>query len=29
MERVTEQRKDLYLQLTKIKKPELWLEKMI
>ena len=29
MERVTEQRKDLYLQLTKIKNPELCLEKMI
>lgn len=29
MESVTEQRKDLYLQLTKTKKPELWLEKTI
>jgi ferritin-like metal-binding protein YciE len=29
MEKVTEQRKDLYKQLTKDKKPELWLEKTI
>jgi glycosyltransferase involved in cell wall biosynthesis len=29
MNSVTEQRKDLYLQLTKTKKPELWLEKTI